>query len=532
MTSASPASSPLAPAPPPDAPGDGWTFAANPAGHPALPMAGGVLLLAAGAVFLRADIVAMALVPLVWTGFAWLHERVLFALLSREPLQASLHPHGRTAVTGQPVTVTCRLRNRLPLPLGFVRLETRTCAGLSCAGSFSFDIAPHTEISFDMHLVPLRPGSVFFHGFRVQVRAAMGLFAREYVLHLPMALTAQPAGGKDAGRQPRVGMRLETRAEAGTNGEFSHLRAYVPGDPPRAVVPSASLRRRKPVVQLVHPEISREWLFLMDVSPAAFSGLPGFSPFDHAAAVLPPWVHALRQSAAPAAFRAFSQDVSLVLPGSRPVEAVMKLSDLRTRTPSSARLPRLERWARIRNWILWTYGVAPPEELPGAPEAAAAFLARSLRRLPYARGREPDLTSPDPDELMERFCAATGLEMPSRTPDTCGLVEELQRLLRERPAQLVVFSPFEPAPDENGLAGILRHLKRRGFSFLWMFLDIDGMGARPHGRELLELEARIRLAGIYDLLRRYGPIHFYNPATFSRLLPQLLRESANTRLRP
>jgi len=499
--------------------------AVNSAGHPAILLAAGLLLLAAGAVELRPDVVALGLVPLVWLGVAQLHECVLFSMLSRHPLQASLHPQRQESATGQSVSVTCRLRNHLPLPLGIVRMDARTCAGLSCEGHFVFDMAQRTEITFDMQLLPLRPGSVFFHGFRVQISPPLGLFPREYVLHLPVVFAVEQPGGRNAARHPRAGMRFETRVEPGTHGDFSHLRMYVPGDPHRAVVPSASLRRRKPVVQLVHPEISREWIFLVDVSPAAFSGLPGFSFFDHASSVLPLWLHVLRQSQAPAEFRAFSEDVSRVLPGTRPLESIMKMADLRFRIPVSARLSRQERWWRVRAWVSWVYGMTPPEDLPEENAAALSFLVRYLRPLVYARGKMPDFETMDPDELLERFCAATGLEMPSRMPRTCGLVEELQRILSARPAQLVVFSPMEPIPDADKLEDTLRRLERRGFSFLWMLLDADHMRMRPHGLELLELENSLRLERVYPVLRRYGSIHYYNPSTFARQLPQLIRAS-------
>lgn len=491
--------------------------------HLSLFLVTGILFGVVGIIQLRPDMVALGLIPFVMLGIASLYEHIVFYHLSVLPLKASLHPQKRQAVMGQPLTLTCRLRNRLSMSLGTVHLDARTCAGLACAGHFVFDMPAHTEITFDFHVVPLRPGTVFFHSFWVQIHPPLGLFPRQYVLRLPVAFATQPAGGQTITRHPRIDTRLEQRVEAGLHGDFSHLRAYVPGDPHRAIVPSVSLRRRKPVVQLVHPEVSREWIFLIDVSPAAFGGLPGFTFFDLTSGVLPLWVNALHQSAVSVTFRAFAEDFSLHLPGRRPTQAVMNMADTRYRLPPSARLPRQESWWRVREWISWVYGVYLPDTLPEENTAAALFLVRHFRQLVYAQGKTPDFESWDPEILIESFCAATGLEMPARTPRSCGLLEELNGLLQIRPGQLVIFSPLEPAPDAQTLKNILRRLQRRGFSFLWMLLDSDGLYLRPHGHELLDLECRIRLDRVYPLLLQYGTISFYNPSTFARQLPFLLR---------
>lgn len=491
--------------------------------HPSLFLATGILFGAVGIIKLRPDMVALGLIPFVMLGIAFLYEHIVFHHLSVLPLKASLHPHQRQAVTGQPLTLTCRLRNRLPMSLGTVSMDARTCSGLACAGHFVFDMPAHTEITFDFHVVPLRPGTVFFHSFWVQIRAPLGLFPRQFVLHLPVAFATQPAESQTITRHPRMDTRWEQRVEAGLHGDFSHLRAYVPGDPHRAIVPSASLRRRKPVVQLVHPEVSREWIFLIDVSPAAFAGLAGFTLFDLTSGVLPLWVNALHQSTVSVEFRAFAEDFSLHLPGKRPAQAVMRMADTRYRLPPTARLPRQESWWRVREWISWVYGVHVPDTLPEENTAAAVFLVQHLRRLVYAQGKTPGFESLDPEILIERFCAATGLEMPARTPRSCGLLEELNQLLQMRPCQLVIFSPLDPAPDAQALKNILHRLQRRGFSFLWMFLDSDGLYLRPHGHELLDLECRIRLDRVYPLLLQYGTVSFYNPSTFARQLPLLLR---------
>jgi uncharacterized protein (DUF58 family) len=489
---------------------------------------GGLVFLGAGGVLLRADLILLGLLPFAWAGWVRLRERILFSSLHEDPLRGMVIPPEDDLVVGRPFKVRCRLQHHLPIPLGTVSLETRCCPGLSSAGHYRFDIPAACEIPFDVELVPVRPGPVWFHGFSIVIRAPLGAAPREYVLSLPMVLHAQPAVAQFLRKHPQVEQTLpDRRPVPGQDGEFAELRPFSPGDPPRAIVQSASLRQQKYVIQLSIPVVVGKWSVQIDLSPAAFSGVAGYSPFDHFTAGLPLLFHSLQQAQAPVGLAGFCED--LVWHSRRPRirDGLQELAQFRYRTPPSARLPWEERWERFRSWVLWVFGIGIPELLPPEPADRCEQIGKIMARLPRIQGLQTlELSTTDADRALEQCCAYTGLEMPTRAPHQSGLLKMLESLRRALPPHVVVFSPFDPLPEPEPLSAQLNHLSKKGVRFHWMLLDESQLTLRPHGRDLLDLEWQIKLGPTLDLLRASGTVHYYHPLTLSWELPRILRKVA------
>jgi hypothetical protein len=486
---------------------------------------GGLLFLAAGAVTLRADLLLPGLVPFAWAGWIRLRERVLFSSLHEDPLRGSALPPEDDLVVGRPFTIRCRLEHHLPIPLGAVSLEARCCPGLSCAGHFRFDVPAACGFPFEVELVPVRPGPVWFYGFSIVIRAPLGANPREYVLSLPMRLHVQPAATSFLRRHPQTGLtQPDRRPVPGLDGEFAELRPFVPGDPPRAIIMSASLRQQKYVIQMSIPVVVGKWSVQVDLSPAAFSGVPGYSCFDHVAAGLPLLFHSLQQAQAPASLSGFAENLTWHSRRPRIRDGLQDLAVHRYRLPASARLSWEERWERFRSWILWVFGVAVPELMPPEPGDRCDQLRRILERLPKIKGAPPlELSNVDPDLALEQACAWAGLEMPSRSPRENGILRMLEGLRRAPAPHVVVFSSFDPLPDATALLSQLAHLTRKGVEFHWMLLDESQLTLRAHGPDLLDLEWRIRLGPVLDALRAHGTVHYYHPLTLAAGLPRMLR---------
>ncbi len=486
---------------------------------------GGLVFLAAGAVTLRADLLLPGLVPFAWAGWIRLRERVLFSSLHEDPLRGSALPPTDELVVGRPFTIRCRLRHHLPIPLGSVSLETRCCPGLSSAGHFRFDVPEACELPFEVELIPLRPGPVWFYGFSIVIRAPLGADPREYVLSLPMRLHVQPAATAFLRRHPQAEQsRPDRRPVPGQDGEFAELRPFAPGDPPRAIVPSASLRQQKYVIQMSIPVVVGRWSVQVDLSPASFSGVPGYSCFDHVAAGLPLLFHSLQQAQAPAGLSGFAEHLTWHSRRPRLRDGLQDLADFRYRQSASARLPWEDRWERFRAWLLWVFGAAVPELLPPEPADRCEQIGRILARLPKIQGSAPlELSTSDPELALEQACAWVGLEMPARAPRENGLLHMLEALRRAPAPHVIVFSPFDPLPDADALELQLGHLSRRGVTTHWMLLDESQLTLRPHGPDLLDLEWRIRLGPVLDALRAHGVVHYYHPLTLAAELPRMLR---------
>ncbi|MBU1069497.1 hypothetical protein KJ975_08020 [Myxococcota bacterium] len=499
-------------------------------GAPSLTMLtlGGLVFLAAGAVLLRADLLVPGLIPFAWAGWIRLRERMLFSSLHEDPLRGMVIPPEDDLVVGRPFVIRCRLEHHLPIPLGSVSLETRFCPGLSSAGHFRFDIPAACELPFEVELIPVRPGPVWFYGFSIVIRAPLGAAPREYVLSLPLMLHAQPAAAQFLRKHPQVEQtQPDRRPIPGQDGEFAELRPFSPGDPPRAIIPSASLRQQKYIIQLSIPVVVGKWSVQVDLNPSTFSGVAGYSPFDHYAAGLPLLFHSLQQAQAPVGLAGFHEDGVWHSRHPRIRDGLQDLVRFRYRTPVSARLSWEERWERFRAWVLWVFGVGTPQLLPPEPEDRCEQIGRIMARLPRIQGLQAlELSTTDPDRALEQCCAYTGLEMPTRAPRGSGLPLMFESLRRAPPPHVVVFSPWDPLPETAPLAAQLSHLAKKGVRFHWMLLDESQLTLRPHGRDLLDLEWQIKLGPVLDLLRQSGSVHYYHPLTLAWELPRLLRTIA------
>ncbi len=486
---------------------------------------GGLVFLAAGAVLLRPDLMLPGLIPFAWAGWIRLRERILFSSLHEDPLRGSVLPPEDDLVVGRPFVMRCRLQHHLPIPLGDVNLETRCCPGLSSAGHFRFDIPAACELPFEVELIPVRPGPVWFYGFSIVIRAPLGASPREYVLSLPLLLHVQPAASQFLRKHPQVEQtQPDRRPMPGQDGEFAELRPFSPGDPPRAIIPSASLRQQKYVIQMSIPVVVGKWSVQVDVSPATFSGVAGYSPFDHYAAGLPLLFHSLQQAQAPVGLAAFSEDTVWHSRQPRIRDGLQDLARFRYHVPPSARLSWEERWGRFRAWILWVFGVTTPELLPPDPADRCEQIARIMARLPRVQGLTAlELSTTDPDLALEQGCAYTGLEMPTRTPHDNGLIKMIEGLRRAPAPHVVVFSSFDPLPEAAELKAALNHLTKKGVRFHWMLLDESQLTLRPHGHDLLDLEWQIKLGPVLELVRTSGSVHYYHPLTLSWELPRILR---------
>ncbi len=485
---------------------------------------GGLVFLTLGAVLLKPQLILLGLIPFGWAGWVRLQEVRLFSHLSRHPVRGTILLKDADATVGRPMNLQFTLQNHGPVALQGMDVELRTCPGLSHIGRFQVDLPAESQVELNLELVPVRSGPVFFYGFSLLIYAPFRYAPKEYILQLPMVRMVAPLWAAFLKKfPPTEESRLDMRPVPGQDGEFSELRPYAPGDPPRAIVPSASLRQQKYIIQMSIPRIVGKWLIATDVSPATYTGLPGHSPFDRFAAGLPLLHATLAQSQAEIHYLAFRH--ALVQPRLRLRSSEVNpwLAEFRYDSPTEARLTLQDREQRLRDWIQWVFGLPLPE-LPTDPAEHTRTLNAFLGRLPKVSGRpKPEYSAIDSDVSLQEICRHIGLEMPTKTPASNGFEDLLDHLSRHPYPHVVVFSGFDPPPNADRLAPRFRMLQKRGVQFHFLLPDDDALWLRPHGRELLDLEWSIRLGETLRLFGKHGTITYYHPTTFQGQLRRLLR---------
>ncbi|MBU1238912.1 hypothetical protein KJ865_04310, partial [Myxococcota bacterium] len=303
-------------------------FSAYPS--PTLLLLGGILFLASGAVLLRMDLVLLGLIPFSITGYAFLSERRLISGMRVRPLRGVAWPPMEHAKVGTPITIPVELENALPFTLGILRMEIRTCPGFASQGRIIRRLGPNSKIRVDVELLPTRPGPAFFYGLSVIITSPLGFRPRRYYLLLPISLMVSPGLPTSARNRRRDDLKMyDRRPVPSFDGDFAYLRDYIPGDPFKAVVKAASLKKRKPIVRLSYPLKKEKWCLFIDLSPALFRGLPGFAPFDSIAGVLPFVIRKLKKFEHEVSVLLYRESILEYLPKVLPSEIVSRLARYR-----------------------------------------------------------------------------------------------------------------------------------------------------------------------------------------------------------
>ncbi len=492
---------------------------------PTLLLIGGVFFLSSGAMLLRLDLVLLGLIPFAIIGYAFLSERRLVSGMRARPLRGVAWPPPEHARVGTPVTIPVELENGLPFSMGILRMEIRTCPGFSSEGRIVRRMGANSRIHFDVELLPTRPGPAFFYGLSVIITSPLGFRPRRYYLLLPISLMVSPALPTSARNRRRDDLKLFDRRPVPTfDGDFAYLREYLPGDPFKAVVKAASIKKRKPIVRLSYPMKKEKWCLFVDLSPALFRGLPGFSPFDSIAGVLPFIIRKLKKFEHEVSLLLYRETVLEFLPTVLPSEIVTRLA--RYRYMGSEDLVRLpdQLLHRLSLHLAWNFGVSLrfPDSLEGENRSIVARQLRELRdHLPLPKGIAREETGDQHDELIAallELAYLTGLELPATNEEPPSLEEAMDVAIARGIQNVIVFSEHEPYTGSATLSPRLLFAARRGISVRFMLLDTHIELLRPFGKELLERQARYRWDTLLpDIRRAKARATFWHPS-FPRTL--------------
>lgn len=247
-------------------------------------------------------------------------------------------------------TLTVRLLDELPDDLGGdLELQVELDAGAHCE-------AERTLLARRRGLRPLGPTYAL-------VRSAVGFFERRTATRAGAALPVVVDGGLRLGRAPQAAsmhseLGSKSRRQRGEGMEFESIRAYTPGDEPRAIDWRATARAGRVMVRHYQVERNHTLIIAVDTGRLMSTRIEGQSKLDHALDASVALAGAARRAGDRVAFLAFDQAVRVWLPplsAHRRVGALLEATlplEPRTVEPSYATLAETLRTRHAKRALL------------------------------------------------------------------------------------------------------------------------------------------------------------------------------------
>jgi hypothetical protein len=485
---------------------------------PTLFLLGAMIFLTSGAILLRTDLVILGLIPFIIMGFVILSEKRLQTGMRTYPLRGVAYPPTQAVYTGKSFLLPIELENRLPFSLGTIRIEIRTCSGLSSVNKMVTKVSPSSKTVLNMELIPTRAGPAFFYGLSVILTSPFGFRPRRYYLLLPILVNVNPPWPSTSRSQRKWKMSLhDKRAVPSFDGDFAYLREYIPGDPSKAIVKSVSIKKHKHIVRLSYPQKKEKWSILMDLSPSFFRGIPGKAPFDQIALVLPFLIKKLKKDEHETSMILFGDKIHEFMPKVRESTIVPKLADYRYRcSPDGLNLPG-ELLKRITDHLAWNFGIKLrfPESLQGETKIEVVReLQNIIATIPHPKGiKEKPYDTKDLKENILHLAWITGLELPATNETPLAIATALDLAISKNVQNILIFSEFEPIEEIKKILPRLNYARKKGIKVHIMLLDDRSELFISFGTQLLEREAFYRWGSLLKEIRSTRcRISFWNPS--------------------
>ncbi len=408
---------------------------------------------------------------------------VLQSRLAGLEMKWRTHTRLHSMVRGGELHLELELSNRDRFEARFRRLRVIASGDLDVqVRDHAVAIAPGATLSIQLTAAARRTGRQAIHGVMMELEGPLGLFLVPLGFASPVGLEVLPqptarlldrARGGRSRRAVPLGAPRNTRGE-GT--ELFELREHSAGDAFKRIAWKASARRGQLMVkELERDERDVVWLVL-DGSPELWAGQPGRAPLDGGIDAV---------AALAARHLARGDRVGLVLAGTLPEKWLapeagpaqgLRLSRLLAFGASTLDADRTdlteEEAARI---VLEHLRFLDPTNQQLRCDQLDAIVASADAQRRHAIFQvEPPAASTPREQALRWYMASFGLlGPPVLRPDRAHAERALRRAmeraisLKPRPTLVYVWAPAPSAPD-GGLADVVRRLRRRGTTVLWM----------------------------------------------------------------
>ncbi|MBU1218212.1 DUF58 domain-containing protein [Myxococcota bacterium] len=479
---------------------------------------GGIACLIIGAISLRVDILLFGIIPFTFLAWVMMSEFRMGRFLKKNPLRGLAYPPSSPPRAGKPINFKVELINTIPVPLGIIKIETRTCAGISTQGSFFVKIGPESRTELNIEIIPLRTGRVFFYGLSIIITSPFGFRPRRYYLILPISLAALPPLA-----DPMLTRKLdrlpvyERFPRPGLDGDLAELREYLPGDPIKALVKNPSLKKQKPVIRLSFPEKKGTWQILLDVTPEMTRGIPGYAPLDHCLTVIPHIIRKLQKQEHEAGIILFRQSVELFMNRIKINKLISVASEFRYRSLELTESIDILNIYNFIKYLSYNFGtiLPPPESLN--KEAVKIFkenLVFIYRTLTKPKGSQAEPVEPvdSLNTILTKISLLTGYEPPAPNEYRNGIEKAIDQALNFHCQNMIIFSELAPHLNETILIPRLKVASGRGIRVFFLILDSNLESVKPFGKKILEKEAEYRWGSLINKIRSTGAsVIYWNP---------------------
>lgn len=395
------------------------------------------------------------------------------------------------------LTVTAELRNRSGELLVLESIAPLSPSELRVTVEPPTAVLPaHSSMKVHLNVKPLRVGVYGIQGLTVVLRddtaafESQLTFANPFVVEvLPerMRLPKQPFRGGQ-GRYRALSTR--TCPLSGDSLELRELRELQRGDELRKVAWKASARRGKLLVRDDEQEQHHSVHFVLDASVELWAGDMGKSALDvQIVRVASAIRYALRRGDRVGLTIMAARVLSETAPGAGKAHELKILSALAhactTRDGDRASLDEQDVAAVILEHLRPVEPKYTRKLTAVDGDAIARLAQRHLLRAPFVKYPEPFAASPR-ERLMRHYLAAFGLPSPPRTTTDRDqtdreLIETLKRLLGSRPDRVVIFSPWPTPKLAQGIALLIRRLKKARIVLEWNPTDVTSGIPAPTG---------------------------------------------------
>jgi Protein of unknown function DUF58 len=478
----------------------------------------GIAFLACGVVTFRADLIILGLIPYIILSYSFLCEQRILSGLKTNPLRGLAYPPKDIAKVGQEIFVKIELENKLPVSLGILRIEIKHCKGLSSQGFFIKKLEGNSKLGFNVNLIPLRPGKAFFYGISLVITAPFGFRPRRFYLVLPMSISVMPNNPFASIKKRNLPQTLVEKKPLPTfDGDFAELREFVRGDPVKAIVWSASMRRRKPIIRLSYPTRNIKWGFIVDLSPSSFKGIPGFSFMDNLVSIIPEIKRLLEKAEQQTSLILYREKVLENIQKFRSKDIVSLLTSYRFKYAKKGIPLDSELIFLLSKHMLWNFGIqiGMPDSLIG--KGGFDYKKRLIsvyNKIPVPRNEKKHSLTPESslDSIIFEFSKYTGFEIPQFTQYKTALMEALDEAISNNINKVLIFSEMEPAPSLDELLPRFKIARKKGVELNLFVLDSRMTLLRPYGNHILEREAFYRWGKLIPALRSTGgKIRYWSP---------------------
>ncbi|MBN2724116.1 MAG: DUF58 domain-containing protein [Deltaproteobacteria bacterium] len=482
-------------------------------------------LLILGAVTLRLDFFILGLIPFLIMSWVILVEYRINSLFKKSPLKGMAYPPLVSIAAGKEFTVRIDLLNSTPRSIGKIRIETRTCSGIRKRDPFIIKLNKNSKTSMNITLVPVRSGNIFFYGLSIIISAPFGFRPRRFYLVLPMCLNVSPENLDPVFTKKLEKIPVYEKFPQPThNGDLAELRLYQTGDPRKAIVRTASLKRQKPVIRLSYPEKKGKWQILFDTTPSVFRGRPGESPFDYYVSVLPQIIKKLQKMEHEVGITVFRKEIEVILNRIKVNKLIYTLAEYRYKTLELCENVDQLNILNLLRYLNYNFGtgIYPPESTtPNQMDNFKKTMIAAYNSLAAPRGIEKLLVShSEPiQEILTKISILTGYEPPVLDNYQSGLGKALDDALKKYSQHIIIFSELEPVPAPGDIIPRLRIALKRNLKVFFLILDDSPETDKTLKRSIVEKEAHYRWKGLIKEIRSAGAnVIFWSPESFDNLL--------------